>query len=79
MNIIGFAESALKTTINFQEFKEKQELTKESDIATSMQKLLLPKKLPIIKTAMTREEAIEFYKNTKTVKQSNVSNSQFKQ
>lgn len=47
--LIGFAESALKTTINFQEFKEKQELTKESDIATSMQKLLLPKKLPIIK------------------------------
>ena len=43
-----FAESALKTTLNFKQYKEQQELTRESSIATSLQVSLLPKKLPPI-------------------------------
>ena len=44
--ISSFAESALNTVINFKQFNEKQELTKESDIASGIQTSLLPKKLP---------------------------------
>ncbi|MCR5123747.1 MAG: SpoIIE family protein phosphatase [Treponema sp.] len=43
-----FAESALKTTLNFKQYKEQQELTRESGIATDLQTSLLPKKLPQI-------------------------------
>ena len=43
-----FAESALKTTLNFKQYKEQQELTRESGIATNLQTSLLPKKLPQI-------------------------------
>jgi sigma-B regulation protein RsbU (phosphoserine phosphatase) len=46
LTLTDFAESALKSMTSFQEYKEKQELTKESDIATGLQNLLLPKKLP---------------------------------
>ena len=42
----GFAESALKTALNFKQYTEKQELTKEADIASDLQVSLLPKKLP---------------------------------
>lgn len=44
--LAGFAESALKTTISFRQYTEKQELTKEADIASEIQTSLLPKKLP---------------------------------
>lgn len=44
--LAGFAESALKTTLSFKQYKDKEELTKESDIASELQKNLLPKKLP---------------------------------
>ncbi len=44
----GFAESALKTMLSFKQYKDKEELTKESDIASEIQKNLLPKKLPAI-------------------------------
>ncbi|MCR4822740.1 MAG: SpoIIE family protein phosphatase [Treponema sp.] len=44
--LAGFAESALKTAINFKQYTEKQELTKEADIASNIQTSLLPKKLP---------------------------------
>ncbi|MBR1715241.1 MAG: SpoIIE family protein phosphatase [Treponema sp.] len=43
-----FAESALKTTLNFKQYREQQELTRESGIATDLQVSLLPKKLPPI-------------------------------
>lgn len=43
-----FAESALNTTLNFKQYREQQELTKESDIAADLQDLLTPKKLPSI-------------------------------
>lgn len=46
LTLSGFAESALKSTINFQESTEKNELSKESKIAENMQNILLPKKLP---------------------------------
>ncbi len=46
LTLSGFAESALKSTINFQESSEKNELSKESKIAENMQNILLPKKLP---------------------------------
>jgi len=42
----GFAESALKTVLNFKQYNEKQELTKEADIASNIQLSFLPKKLP---------------------------------
>ena len=41
-----FAESALKTALNFKQYTEKQELTKEADIASGIQISFLPKKLP---------------------------------
>ena len=44
--LAGFAESALKTALNFKQYTEKQELTKEADIASNLQLTLLPKKLP---------------------------------
>lgn len=44
----GFAESALKTVLNFKQYTDKQELTKEADIASGIQISLLPKKLPPI-------------------------------
>lgn len=44
--LCGFAESALKTTLSFKQYTDQQELTKESDIASNLQKILLPKKLP---------------------------------
>ncbi|WP_294427681.1 GAF domain-containing SpoIIE family protein phosphatase [uncultured Treponema sp.] len=44
--LAGFAESALKTALNFKQYTEKQELTKEADIASNIQLSLLPKKLP---------------------------------
>ena len=46
LTLSGFAESALKSMINFQETAEKTELSKESMIAENMQNVLLPKKLP---------------------------------
>lgn len=42
----GFAESALKTLLSFKQYTDEQELTKETDIATNLQTVLLPKKLP---------------------------------
>ncbi len=44
--LAGFAESALKTALNFKQYTEKQELTKEADIASGIQISLIPKKLP---------------------------------
>ena len=44
--LTGFAEDALKSVISFKQYKEQQELTKESDIASEIQLSLLPKKLP---------------------------------
>ena len=44
--LAGFAESALKTALNFKQYTEKQELTKEADIASNIQISFLPKKLP---------------------------------
>ncbi|MBQ4379134.1 MAG: SpoIIE family protein phosphatase [Treponema sp.] len=44
--LAGFAESALKTILNFKQYNEKQELTKEADIASDIQVSFLPKKLP---------------------------------
>lgn len=44
--LAGFAEAALKTVLNFKQYTEKQELTKEADIASNIQLSLLPKKLP---------------------------------
>lgn len=46
LTLEGFAESALKTVISFQEYTEKQELTKETDIASDIQKRFIPKKIP---------------------------------
>ena len=46
LTLAGFAESALKITYNFQEYSDKQEISKESQVASSLQNLLLPKKLP---------------------------------
>lgn len=46
LTLAGFAESALKTAINFKQYTDKQELTKEADIASNIQLSLLPKKLP---------------------------------
>lgn len=43
--LVGFAEVALQTTISFKTYKEKKELTKESDIASEIQAGLIPKKL----------------------------------
>ena len=42
-----FASTALRTVYNFQEYKEKQEMTKESDIATDLQKNFIIKKVPV--------------------------------
>lgn len=42
----GFAEDALKATISFKQYRERQELTRESDIASEVQASLLPKKVP---------------------------------
>ena len=44
--LIGFAGSALNTTVSFQEYAEHEKLTRESETAAKMQDLLLPKKLP---------------------------------
>ncbi|MBQ0051482.1 MAG: SpoIIE family protein phosphatase [Treponema sp.] len=44
--LAGFAESALKTTLSFKQYTDKQELTKEADIASNIQTTLIPKKLP---------------------------------
>lgn len=44
----SFAESALKASISFQEYSEKNEIAKESKIAENLQNTLLPKKLPPI-------------------------------
>lgn len=44
--LTDFAESALKTTLTFKQYKEKQELTRESDIASNAQIMLTPKKIP---------------------------------
>ena len=41
-----FAEAALKTALNFKQYTDKQELTKEADIASGIQISFLPKKLP---------------------------------
>ena len=46
--LAGFAESALKTVLNFKQYNEEQELTKEADIASNIQLSLLPKKLPAL-------------------------------
>lgn len=46
--LAGFAESALKTSISFKDYKDNQELTKESDTATKLQLQLIPKKVPAI-------------------------------
>jgi len=46
--LTSFAESALKTSLSFKQYKEQQELTRESDIASSIQDSLLPKKLPVL-------------------------------
>lgn len=43
-----FASTALRTVYNFQEYKEQQELTKESDIALNLQKEFVLKKLPVL-------------------------------
>ena len=43
-----FASTALRTVYNFQEYKEQQELTKESDIALNLQKQFAIKKLPVL-------------------------------
>ena len=48
MTLCEFASTALRTVYNFQDYKEKQEMTKETDIATSMQKNFVIKKLPAI-------------------------------
>lgn len=44
--LAGFSEPALKTALDFKQYTEKQELTKEADIASDIQLSLLPKKLP---------------------------------
>ena len=44
--LAGFAESALKTALNFKQYTDQQELTKEADIASGIQVSFLPKKLP---------------------------------
>lgn len=44
----NFAESALKTSITFQEYNEKNEISKESKIAESLQNTLIPKKIPAL-------------------------------
>ncbi|MBP5284413.1 MAG: SpoIIE family protein phosphatase [Treponema sp.] len=46
--LAGFAESALKTAFSFKDYKDNQELTKESDTATKLQMQLIPKKIPVI-------------------------------
>jgi len=46
--LAGFAEAALRTSLLFKQYKEQQELTKESDIATKLQKDMFPKKIPAI-------------------------------
>ena len=43
--LVGFAEVALQTTISFKTYRDKKELTKESDIASEIQRNLVPKKL----------------------------------
>lgn len=48
LTLCGFAESALKTSISFKDYKDNQELTKESDTATKLQSQLIPKKVPVI-------------------------------
>ncbi|MCR5724152.1 MAG: SpoIIE family protein phosphatase [Treponema sp.] len=46
LTLSDFASTALKTRYRFQEYNDRQELTKESDIATDLQKQLIEKKLP---------------------------------
>ena len=43
-----FASVALKTRYSFQQYNDRQELTKESGIALGLQKQLIAKKLPVI-------------------------------
>ena len=43
-----FASTALRIVYNFQEYKERQEMTKESDIALNLQKMFAIKKLPAL-------------------------------
>ena len=49
LTLAGFAESALKTVISFSEYNEKNDISKESKVAESLQNILLPKKLPLLK------------------------------
>ncbi|MBQ7158704.1 MAG: SpoIIE family protein phosphatase [Treponema sp.] len=46
--LCDFASTALRTVYNFQEYKEQQEMTKESDIATDLQKNYIIKKMPVL-------------------------------
>ncbi len=46
--LCDFASTALRTVYNFQEYKEQQEMTKESDIAGDLQKGFIIKKLPAL-------------------------------
>ncbi len=43
-----FASTAIKSMFSFQEFVEHTEMTKEASIASNMQGLLIPKKLPVV-------------------------------
>ncbi len=45
--LCSFAQTALRTHISFMEYNEHRELTKESDIAASIQSSLIPKKVPV--------------------------------
>ena len=46
--LVDFASTALKIRYRFQEYTDKQELTKESDIALSLQSQLIEKKIPAL-------------------------------
>jgi len=46
--LVSFASTALITTYRFRDYKDQQELTKETDIASNIQNTLIEKKLPAI-------------------------------
>ena len=51
--LTSFAEVALQTTTDFKIYRDQKELTKESDMASELQKNFFPKKLPPIAGATT--------------------------
>lgn len=46
LTLVSFAETALKTAYSFMEYSDRHEISKESEVAATLQNTLLPKKIP---------------------------------